>query len=588
MENLGSKAALNPQPLPPGQRLTNADVIKMVSGRVPESVIISSLQSAGKQFDFSPAGCRALQQAHVTANILNAMGDGSVRPCTAIPPSSGVNSSTDVEQCESMCVARCDRSPNGNKADCGNTCHNRCTVSRPVVAKLSPPKTLRRMTNPHLAEHDAETIAVLAQQRQAAEQESAEISMGLGAATSAAASRLPASARLQGNSAVQSISPGTIQDVHGGLNSQITHAPSVNTIVLTCSYDTTPRIIQVSGGHSHAVFTPEAKYNPYTIIGCGFGGANSGNSAYISSPSGFKANLNIDVWSDNGISAHLDPWLAGVLDQDNVTLVVAPAGRQQMQQSGFKLYAARGMPRIPDKTPQEVPLAYNSMPQSGVKLSSVTFVQVGFDGLPSNANSKFPSFSYQGNPITGWVFRYAYGHDDSGEFFNNFDPTKTVGDYQCWINDQAAYDDTLLVGNQIVAQQHDCSAYFGDGTSDRWGPPAADQWNIPLRPEFSLSSYDLYYEDTDASQLCGAWDDSSKHSGHSGNWDFNQTAPNQITVSWPLFWCFDQEAWPFNRLNAQRQSSYGLAVWVWGPRCIDPLSGQPDQACINKVRHMFP
>ena len=525
---------------------------------------------------------------------MNAMGDGSVRPCTSIHPASGANRPSDVEQCENMCVARCERSPNANKAACANTCQNRCTVSRPVVARLSPPKTLGRITNPHLAEHDAEIIAVLAQQRQAAEQESAEIRTGLRpAANSAVAPRLAASARVQGGSAVQSIgpgtvSPGTVQDEHGGLSSQITHAPNLNTIVLTCSYDTTPRIIHVSGGHSHTVFTPDAKYNPYTIIGCSFGAANSGNSAYISTPYGFKANLNIDVWSDNGITAHLDTWLAGVLDQDNVTLVVAPAGRQQIQQSGFKFYAARGMPRIPDKTPQEVPLAYNSLPQKDVKLSSVTDVQVGFDGLPSNATSKFPSFSYQGDPITGWVFRYAYGHDDSGEFLNNFDPTKTIGNYECWINDKEGYEFIDVEGNQIIAQEHDCSAYFGDGTSDNWGSPPADQWNLLLNPEFALSSYELYYENTDASQLCGAWDDSSKHSGQTGKWDFNLTGPNQITVSWPLYWCFDQEAWPFNRVNAQRQSSYGLAVSVWGPRCVDPLNGHPDQTCMNEVRHMFP
>jgi len=98
----------------------------------------------------------------------------------------------------------------------------------------------------------------------------------------------------------------------------------------------------------------------------------------------------------------------------------------------------------------------------------------------------------------------------------------------------------------------------------RWGTVGTDEWNIPLRQDFVLRSYQLYYEDTDASQLCGAWDDSSKTSGHPGNWDFNLASPNQITVRWPLYRCFDHEAWPFNRVNAQRQSAYGLAVWVVG------------------------
>ncbi len=145
----------------------------------------------------------------------------------------------------------------------------------------------------------------------------------------------------------------------------------------------------------------------------------------------------------------------------------------------------------------------------------------------------------------------------------------------------------MVVGSQIIAQQHDCSNYFYFGDDEKHdfiGAPGADQWNLPLRPDFALSSYELYYGDTDASQLCGAWDDSSKNSGQSGSWDSNLTGANQITVSSPLYWCNDQEAWPFNRLNAQRQSSYGIAVWVWGPRCVDPLTGQPDTACMNKVK----
>jgi hypothetical protein len=75
----------------PGQNaLANADVIKMVSNGMPESVIISSILSGTKNFDLGPGGCRALQQVHVSANVLNAMGDGSVRPCQAGSTVTGV------------------------------------------------------------------------------------------------------------------------------------------------------------------------------------------------------------------------------------------------------------------------------------------------------------------------------------------------------------------------------------------------------------------------------------------------------------------------------------------------------------------
>jgi len=219
------------------------------------------------------------------------------------------------EGCEKMCTARCDQRVGVNQAQCHNTCHDRCSVTRVAVVPLSPPKSHGRVTNPRAMHQDEEIIAVLAQRKQAADEESAEIRTGPRTVpTSVMATRLPASASLQGGRSVQPLGPGTVQDVQGGPSSKITHAPFLNTIVLTCTNDPTPRIVQVSGGHSHTVFTPELKYNPYTIVGCGFGPAKPGNSAYISGPYGFKANVNIDLWSDNGITAHLDPWLAGVLD----------------------------------------------------------------------------------------------------------------------------------------------------------------------------------------------------------------------------------------------------------------------------------
>ena len=569
------------------QTLTNADVTRMMEAGVAESVIISLIRSARKNFDFSPAGCQALQRARVSVGVLAAMGDDAARrPCTSVPPGNTVGQGNEIQQCQTMCVARCNRSPNGNRTDCAKTCNDRCSVTRPPVAQFSLPKSTRKLTNPRLAEYDSEIVAVLQQQRQTAERDSAEISSVARSVAESITARTANSVALKTSSPVQPLGPETVQDVHRNLGSAITTLPHLNTIVLICSKDPTPRVIQVSGGQSHTVFTPEAKYNPYTIMGCGFGPSRTGNSAYITSGSGFKATLNIDSWSDNGITAHLDPWLAGVLDQD-VTLVVAPALVRAIQQPGFKFYATRGMPNAQDGTAEEVPLAYNSLPQSAVGLSSVTDVQAGWDSLPSNATSAFPSFSFQGNPVAGWVFRYAYGHDDDGEVFNDFDPTKTVGNYECWINGQKGYEFTDVIGNQIIAQEDDCLPYFARAntwTNNLWGPFGADQWNIPLRSEFAISSYQLYYQDTDPSQICGAWDDSSKDSGHLGNWDFNLTGPNQISVSYQLYWCFDQEAWPFNRVNGQRQSAYGLAVWVWGPRCVDPITSQPDQSCINTVR----
>jgi hypothetical protein len=82
---LASTTARNPGqllPVKPGAAtLTNAEVIRLIKGGVPESAIINQIRSSNKKFDFSPASCQALAQARVSPKILDAMGDGSVRPC---------------------------------------------------------------------------------------------------------------------------------------------------------------------------------------------------------------------------------------------------------------------------------------------------------------------------------------------------------------------------------------------------------------------------------------------------------------------------------------------------------------------------
>lgn len=61
--------------------LTNADVIRLVKGGVPESAIINQIKSSNAQFDFSPQSCSALAQAHVSNNLLNAMSNSGASPC---------------------------------------------------------------------------------------------------------------------------------------------------------------------------------------------------------------------------------------------------------------------------------------------------------------------------------------------------------------------------------------------------------------------------------------------------------------------------------------------------------------------------
>jgi hypothetical protein len=582
MQSPASKVELNPQPLPPRVQMTNADVLKMLKGHMPESAIISAILSAAHKFDFSPASCRELRAAHVTRQVLDAMGDGSVRPCPEItgtspaatpesklernpqslPPRTGIGGGTAGSSAkvpsnsQQLPGSRQEASP-GSRA-----------AIRPV--KLAPPKALRKMTNPRLAEQNASILAALQQQKQAAEQDSAAMQLS---SRSGVAARVPSprlAPNVQRNSLGNGLGPETTQSKTGGIASKLAHLPAFNSTVVTCSVDPSPKILYVSGVHTSTVFTPEAKYNLYTIVGCSFGQSQSGNSAYLFGVNGFKATLNIDFWSDNGITAHLDPWLAGVLDQDNVTLVVAPAGKQQIHKPGFKFYAARGMPG-PDGSPQEVQLAYDSIPPSRIGLFNVANFPAGIDQLPANATAKFPSFTFQGTPVAGWVFRYAYKHSDR---------IATLRTADCYINDAAFNGDPCGQFDTIGSDRR--HFYSGSGP---W-QLKADTWDLSkLAPGFQISSYQLYVSTLDPASLCGSWADLDSEAYLDGDWDYNLNSQNQIVVTWPIYRCVDVEFG--TRDNMAVQSAYGLSVGVMGPRCVDPWTGHPDQACMASVHNLL-
>ena len=87
----------------PAKPLANADVIKMVKGGLPESVVIGSIQSQPAKFDLSPDGLIALQTAGVTQGEMDAMMTASgkgpspnavPKPATTDPASAATAAST--------------------------------------------------------------------------------------------------------------------------------------------------------------------------------------------------------------------------------------------------------------------------------------------------------------------------------------------------------------------------------------------------------------------------------------------------------------------------------------------------------------
>ena len=80
--------------------LTNSDVLKMVKGGVPESVILSSIQSSPAKFDLSPDALVALHKAGVSQKVMDAMvaaaggrppADGAAPPSGAGAPQGGAS-----------------------------------------------------------------------------------------------------------------------------------------------------------------------------------------------------------------------------------------------------------------------------------------------------------------------------------------------------------------------------------------------------------------------------------------------------------------------------------------------------------------
>lgn len=77
--------------------LTNADVIKMVKGGLPESVVISSIQSSPGKYNTSPDGLIALHTAGVTQGEMDAiLASGKAPGPVAAPTSAAANAAANT------------------------------------------------------------------------------------------------------------------------------------------------------------------------------------------------------------------------------------------------------------------------------------------------------------------------------------------------------------------------------------------------------------------------------------------------------------------------------------------------------------
>lgn len=480
-------------PAKPGQKtLTNMDVIRMVKGGVPESVIISSIHSAQPNFDLSPAGCHSLQQARVTQNVLRAMGDGSIQACSSVTPIAGAPGA-------------------GVGARSGLLVNKH---SLPI--ELASPKQGPKITKPSAGQNTA-IIAVLENQRRSAEAEVAQMKLrihpaGLSAQPSQAMSATVGSNR-SGVSSSAEATPGlAATPSHSAANHRYSTLPApIQNLALTCGHDPTMRIINVSGQSAPATFTQDSKYNFYAISGCSFGDPGGNSKVYIYYQSTFHEEFQVEQWSDNWIKLHLDPNLAGVDDQNNLTLVVQRADGKQASKSGFKFYAARDTIRL-----DHVPKQYFALNQF----------------RPDNSTTKSWQATYTSGS-TAAVLPKLPGLTAEVHWDATPDP-----------------DGTLVGGSDIYDFSH-------------------------LRPNFSLDSAWMEWVDVACTQSDYNKLSSSQNkwgidwygaSGIQVSWQGQRCDPNPGSCG---------GAFQPDCFASAPTSNYGMNVWVTGPRGVDPWTGKP-------------
>jgi hypothetical protein len=184
-------------------------------------------------------------------------------------------------------------------------------------------------------------IAVLQKQKQAADAEAAQMKLGIRPQAKPTATVPGRSA--SNSTSLQKTTPGTVgpEKTMDSTRVAMQTAPQFSGAALVCAKDPTMRVLTVSGEAAPATFTSDDQYNFYTIVGCSFGDPGPNSKVYIYYQNIFREDFQIQEWNDNGIKLGLKPNLSGLLDHDNLTLVVQRADGKEATKGGFKFYAAR-------------------------------------------------------------------------------------------------------------------------------------------------------------------------------------------------------------------------------------------------------
>jgi hypothetical protein len=224
----------------------------------------------------------------------------------------------------------------------------------PVKVKLGSLQASPQIVNPASSGRNAAIIAVLQREKQGADAEAAQMKLGIRPAGQKGTPAGPSqtmSAAGGSRTGVPATAPPPTSAIAANKGSSPAANPAVShaqapSLILACANDSTMRIVTVSGQAGPATFTSDPQYNFYTITGCSFGDPGPNAKAWIYYTDQFHQNFQIQEWNDNGIKLNLNPNLKGLLDRDNLTLVVQRTDGHQVTKSGFKFYAAREVQKL--------------------------------------------------------------------------------------------------------------------------------------------------------------------------------------------------------------------------------------------------
>jgi hypothetical protein len=323
-----------------------------------------------------------------------------------------------------------------------------------------------------------------------------------------------------GSGSVSTAGGGTINPpLTGSTNSKLGSLPANATgnLVLACSTNPTMRILNVAGTPASAVFTPIAAYDLYTVTGCSFGSPGPDAKAYIYKGGTFRENFQIQEWHDNWLKLSLDSKISGVLDQDDVTLVIQRADGTQANKSGFRFRAVRSLVPLP------------LIPSRWVHL--VTWSKDHKTFSPEYSSPAIIDGKAAGP--SAYVSRYVDGE--------KFDPSTQPPDQQ-----YDSYDLSALAAGWVGKSAQLQTFPLTCGTIYQPIIKTYDQKFGTWRTEWSGSTLHVYLAD----ESCSGFD----------------------------------AAFPLVNYQNLTGSYYRVTVVAYGPRCTDPLTGKPDQVCVQRVQ----